>query len=321
MYEPFISVVIPVYNGSNYLKEALDSVLNQSYIRKEIIVVDDGSCDEGRTQKIINSYKNKIRPFFKKNGGVATALNLAIKNMKGDYFAWLSHDDLLKPNALEVYADYLQQIEPETILYGNYDIIDETSQPYNIIDFLSKYTRDELEDSVYPVLMGCVNGCSCLIHKSHFTRVGYFNEDLKITQDNEMWFRIFRGQKVKFVQEILSSKRYHRQQDSNIKDVYPDEDRFIVDSLKSLTIREASSFDGNLSRLYLHFKKIAVDGKHPLVEELCKDMLKKAESTEAYEKMNEEELRELLAKSNSSYQELQQRYEELQQKYVRQWMR
>lgn len=321
MYEPLISVVIPVYNGSNFLKEALDSALNQSYLRKEIIVVDDGSCDEGKTQKIINSYLDKIRPFFKMNGGVATALNVAIENMKGDYFAWLSHDDLLKPNALEIYVDYLQQIEPKTILYGNYDIIDEMSQPYNFINFLDRYTREELENSVYPVIMGCVNGCSCLIHKSHFTRVGLFNEDLKITQDNEMWFRVFRGQKVKFVQEIVSSKRYHRQQDSCIKDIYPDEDRFIADSLKALTIKEASSLGGNISKLYLHFQKIAEDEKHPLVKELCEEMLKKAEIAESFKNIDEEQLRELLAKSNHAYLELQQRYEELQQKYVKQWMR
>lgn len=321
MYQPLISIVIPVYNGSNYLKEALDSALRQSYSRTEIIVVNDGSCDEGKTQEVITSYKGKIRPFCKNNGGVATALNLAIRNMKGDYFAWLSHDDLLKPNALEIYVSYLQQVSPETILYGNYDLIDETSTPYNIVDFLNKYTKKELENSVYPVITGCVNGCACLIHKSHFARVGLFNEKLKITQDNEMWFRIFRGKKIKFIGEILSSKRYHKEQDSNTKNVYPDEDRFIYESLKTLTLKEKSSFSGNLSRFYIQFLKIAGDGKHPLMEGYCKAMLKNAESAKTYEKMNENELRELLAISNKSYQKLQKKYDELQQKYVRQWMR
>lgn len=321
MFEPIISIVIPVYNGSNYLKEALDSALNQRYSKKEIIVVNDGSRDEGKTKKIIDSYGNKIRSFHKENGGVATALNLGIKNMRGDYFAWLSHDDLLKPNALEIYVDYLQRVAPDTILYGNYDLIDETSVVYNVMDFLNLYTREELENSVYPVIMGCVNGCACLIHESHFVRVGFFNENLKITQDNEMWFRIFRGQQIRFIQEVLSSKRYHKEQDSSIKDIYPDEDKFIFDSLKSLTIWESSSFSGNLSKLYLHFQKIAGDGKHPLIKGLCKEMLERAENTEIYEKMNADELRELLAKSNKSYHELYQRYEELQKKYTEQWMR
>lgn len=321
MYEPFISVVIPVYNGSNYLEEALNSALRQSYTKREIIVVDDGSCDKGKTKEIIKLYKGKVRSFYKENGGVATALNLAIRNMRGDYFAWLSHDDLLKSNALEVYVNYLQQIEPETILYGNYDLIDERSEPYDFVNFLNIFTREELEWSVYPVITGCVNGCACLIHKCHFIRVGFFNENLKVTQDNEMWFRIFRGQKVKFIEQFLCSKRYHKQQDSAVKNVFPDEDKFLYDSLNDLTIWEKSSVNGNLSRFYLRFYKISKDGKHPLMEEHCKNMLEKAKKAETYKDLNEGELRQLLAKSNEAYQKLEQEYRRLQEKYVRQWMR
>ena len=89
-YEPIVSIVIPVYNGANYMKFAIDSALNQTYEKVEVIVVNDGSNDNGETDRIARSYGDKIRYFSKENGGVATALNLAIENMKGEWFSWLS---------------------------------------------------------------------------------------------------------------------------------------------------------------------------------------------------------------------------------------
>ncbi|MEG2831455.1 MAG: glycosyltransferase family A protein, partial [Bacilli bacterium] len=70
-----VSIVIPVFNGSNYLKEAIDSALAQSYKNIEVIVVNDGSNDEGRTKDIAISYSNKIRYYEKENGGTSSALN------------------------------------------------------------------------------------------------------------------------------------------------------------------------------------------------------------------------------------------------------
>ena len=98
---PLVSIVIPVYNGSNYLAEAIDSALNQTYDNVEIIVVNDGSKDEGKTRDVALKYGNKIRYFEKENGGVASALNFGVKQMSGEYFSWLSHDDFYTPHKIE----------------------------------------------------------------------------------------------------------------------------------------------------------------------------------------------------------------------------
>lgn len=90
---PLFSVIIPVYNGSNYLSQAIDSVLEQTYQNIELIVVNDGSTDNFETRNISLSYGNKIRYFEKDNGGVSSALNFGISKMLGKYFCWLSHDD------------------------------------------------------------------------------------------------------------------------------------------------------------------------------------------------------------------------------------
>lgn len=320
MYQPYISIIIPVYNGSNYLQQAIDSAWNQSYKNREIIVVNDGSCDDGRTQSIMDSYGDKIVSLTKTNGGVATALNYAIKHMMGEYFAWLSHDDLLKPDALELYVKNLQTIDKETIVYGNYDLIDENAVSYQVIDFSKKMKVTELENSVYPVIRGCVNGCACLIHRSHFQRVGMFNEELKITQDNEMWFRIFRNQKVKYIKNVLCSKRYHATQDSVTKNVYPDEDKFILGCLEQLSVREICGFVGNAGKFFYEIKQNISDGRHPLTETYCNMMIDKCKKEEFYDDLGKNQLKEILVKSNAAYIELEKKYEELQKKYMEQLM-
>ena len=74
-FTPNVSIVIPVYNGSNYVREAIDSALSQTYKNIEIIVVNDGSTDD--TDEICKSYGNKIRYFKKENGGVSTEIGRA----------------------------------------------------------------------------------------------------------------------------------------------------------------------------------------------------------------------------------------------------
>ena len=82
VFHPLVSIVIPVYNGANYMREAIDSALAQTYKNIEVIVVNDGSTDN--TDEIAKSYGDKIRYFKKENGGVATALNLGIREMRGE---------------------------------------------------------------------------------------------------------------------------------------------------------------------------------------------------------------------------------------------
>src|SRR5437764_1349700 len=95
--QPKVSIVIPVYNGGTYFEEALKSALAQTYPNVEIIVVNDGSTDEGKTHSIAQKYLSKIKYFYQSNKGVAGALNTGIRQMTGEFFTWLSHDDMYLP--------------------------------------------------------------------------------------------------------------------------------------------------------------------------------------------------------------------------------
>ena len=94
-----VSIVIPIYNAEKYLRECIESALNQKYEDIEVIAVNDGSKDN--SLKILEEYSDRINIISKKNGGTASALNLGIKNMTGEWFKWLSADDVLYPNAIE----------------------------------------------------------------------------------------------------------------------------------------------------------------------------------------------------------------------------
>ena len=97
-----VSIIIPVFNGANYLREAIDSALKQTYENIEVLVINDGSDDNGKTEAIARSYGDKLRYFHKENGGVASALNLGIKEMAGEYFSWLSHDSQLEQDEVSM---------------------------------------------------------------------------------------------------------------------------------------------------------------------------------------------------------------------------
>ncbi|MGZ0043297.1 glycosyltransferase [Paenibacillus ottowii] len=215
MSAPLVSIIIPVYNGENYLREAIDSALAQTYTNIEVIVVNDGSSDHGATEKIVVSYGNKVRYFSKENGGVATALNLAIREMKGEYFSWLSHDDMYYPNKVErqIRALY-EQGDMTAIVHSAYNLLDAKTQTVTNVVQSNMYSEEQLRNSVFPVLQGLIHGCSLLIHKSHFNRVGNFNEKLITTQDYDLWFRMMRYQKTIYLSEPLVLARIHGDQGS-----------------------------------------------------------------------------------------------------------
>lgn len=214
-FEPLVSIVIPVYNGSNYLSEAIESALSQTYKNIEIIVVNDGSKDDGKTEKVALSYGNKIKYFKKENGGVATALNLGIEKMQGDYFSWLSHDDLYTNNKIEKQIEILSELDDKTtIVTGGYVVVNSNGGYLYDVNPLLTHAKEKLENSIYPLLRGAIHGCAILIHKSHFERVGVFSTNLPTTQDFELFFRILRGQKLRFHEGLYVKSRSHDEQDS-----------------------------------------------------------------------------------------------------------
>ena len=125
---PLISINMVVFNGSKFILEAIQSILNQSYVNFELIIVNDGSVDS--TAAVINSFSDsRIRVItLEKNTGVVNARNTALKASKGDYIAILDADDISFSNRLEVEVRFLESNPEFGLVGGRAEMIDENGE-------------------------------------------------------------------------------------------------------------------------------------------------------------------------------------------------
>lgn len=120
-----VSVIVPVYNVERYLSACIESVLEQTYSDWELLLVDDGSTD--RSGRICDEYaeqNSRIRVFHKENGGVSSARNLALDQMRGDFCIMLDSDDLIHPSLLEDTLQIIHDTQTDAVIYG-YEKVDE----------------------------------------------------------------------------------------------------------------------------------------------------------------------------------------------------
>ena len=210
---PKVSIVIPAYNGSNYLAEAIDSALAQTYKNTEIIVVNDGSTDNGDTEEVAKSYGDKICYYKKENGGVATALNFGIQKMEGEYFSWLSHDDMYEKTKIEDQVDYLNKLNREDVIIAcNAKVL--FASGIKKKESIDVNTFKFMDIFISTSAMVGVNGCSLLIPKIAFEVCGDFDANLPVTQDYDLWFRMKDKFKFVLLDKYLVISRRHAEQDS-----------------------------------------------------------------------------------------------------------
>lgn len=216
MYNPLVSIVIPLYNGSNYVAQAIDCALAQTHPNVEIIVVNDGSNDNGAGRDICLSYGDKIRYFEKENGGCSSALNYGIRQAKGEFISWLSHDDLYDVNKVEVQVGFYEKfaLDPKNTLISNSGrLIDENNKPI----YRPNRAKTGLLNSVQMfrqlLFQEGFNGCGLLIPRSYFDNGLYFREDMRFVLDWNLWQKFaINGAQVYVNKEILVSNRMHSQQ-------------------------------------------------------------------------------------------------------------
>jgi len=211
LFNPKVSIVIPVYNGANYLAEAIQSALAQTYENTEILVINDGSTDGGATEQIARGFGERIRYVSKPNGGVATALNRGIEEMTGDYFSWLSHDDLYVPSKLAVQVGELVQIpDPgRCVLYGDYAVF--TGSPEAAVTTALPHVEPK-GFRHFITTENVLHGCTLLVPRQAFKEHGGFDPALRTTQDYDLWFRM--GTTFRFVHQpiVLVKARSHADQ-------------------------------------------------------------------------------------------------------------
>ncbi|HHX68885.1 MAG TPA: glycosyltransferase family 2 protein [Gallicola sp.] len=182
---PLVSVVIPFYNRVDWLCEAVESVLNQTYDNFEIIVVNDGSPEN--VDDFLSQYGDKIIYKYKENGGAATARNLALKYATGEYIAFLDSDDLWLPEKTQNQITFMEDCSAKwshTGYYNWYPSEHKLIKMNNRRHFGDVYLQSFL--SLKAPTPAIVIKKECFDKHPDF----YFPEDLKYGQDSALWSKI-----------------------------------------------------------------------------------------------------------------------------------
>ncbi len=245
------------------MREAIDSALAQTYPNVETLVVNDGSNDGGATERTALSYGDRIRYLSKENGGVSSALNLAVSKAKGSYISWLSHDDLYYPDKIEREISFLHRIqkdEPE--LDGNKVVIHCATESIDrngrVLKRPSYRGVDEKEQNLKVILDNVyqyrLSGCSFLIPKAAFADIGGFREDMRTVSDVEYWYRLLFHDYRFFclTDEILVKNRSHGKQVGKVrKDLFEQElNELHISIANRLMEREEYNTTETLEKLY-----------------------------------------------------------------------
>ncbi|CDD26716.1 glycosyl transferase family 2 [Clostridium sp. CAG:452] len=201
MEEDLVSIVTPTYNCGKFIAETIESVIEQTYKNWEMIIVDD--CSKDDTQTIVGKYikNNKRIKYikFEKNQGAAIARNVAIKEAKGKYIAFLDSDDLWSKDKLEKQIGFMKK-NNYNFSYTNYEEIDEKSMSLNIqVTGPKKITKAGMYNYCWP-------GCLTVIYNAE--KVGRVQiENLPKNNDYAMWLKVIKKSKCYLLNENLAKYR------------------------------------------------------------------------------------------------------------------
>jgi glycosyltransferase involved in cell wall biosynthesis len=201
--EPLVSVILPTYNGSRYLREAIDSCLAQTYQHWELIVVDD--CSTDATPMIIGEYVGqdpRIRSIrHEKNLKLPTALNTGHAAAVGQYLAWTSDDNRFLPTALEEMVGFLEEHGNIGLVYADCFLIDEEGRR------VGEYPAQPASRLAYQNALS-----ACFMYRRRvYETVGRYDGAQFLAEDYDYWLRIYREFELAPLHKVLYEYRRHEQ--------------------------------------------------------------------------------------------------------------
>lgn len=208
---PLVSVTIVTYNQKEYLKEAIDSTLAQTYENLEIIIADD--CSTDGSQALAKEYQNRYPDKFvlklaEKNMGVTANCNEAHKACTGKYVAWFAGDDLMEPKKIKTQVDYLEKNPDCNVVYHNLRVFDSATgkhlRYYN--GKKGYYTGDVKVLIKYGTFNG---GCSNMVRRSATPEEGF---DMRLPVASDWFFYInhlINGGTIGYINKVLGGYRMH----------------------------------------------------------------------------------------------------------------
>lgn len=234
-----LSVIIPTYNRSSFLGEAIQSVLDQEFFRAhpdfsyEIIVVDDGSTDN--TKQVISSFGKRVNYHYQKHKGVSVARNLGLELAQGDRIAFLDSDDLWKKEKIGVQLSFLRAFPQAKVCYTD-EVWIRRGIYVNPKKKHQKYSG-WIFDKVLPLCL--ISLSSALFRREVFEEIGKFDENLPACEDYDFGIRLAQKYPVYFLPQALILKRGGHPDQLSRK--YWGMDRFRIQALEKALLLELSS--------------------------------------------------------------------------------
>ena len=206
MTGPIISIYITNYNYEKYIKQAIESVLNQTLQNFELFIIDDGSTDNSKN--IIESYAGhpQINIIYQQNKGLNITNNIALRLANGKYIMRLDADDYLVNNALENMVSYLEEDDDLGMVFPDYYLVDATN---NII---AEVKRHDFKEDVQ-LLDQPAHGACTVIRTEFIRSVGGYDESYSCQDGYELWIKFTAKYKVTNIRELLF---YYRQHGENL---------------------------------------------------------------------------------------------------------
>lgn len=204
-----VSIIVPAYNSEDFIDETIDSVINQTYEKWELIIIDD--CSTDATIDIINEYANKdsrIRLFEQeKNMGTAVARNTAVKKARGEYLAFLDSDDLWKKDKLTKQLTFMKK-NNYPFTSTSYEEVDEYGQPTGNV--ISSYKNLD-----YDGLLKHNQGNSTIIYNAN--ELGkFYIPDIRKRNDFVMWLQVIK--KTKYIYGMKEALTQYRVREGSLSD-------------------------------------------------------------------------------------------------------
>ena len=255
-----ISVVLPVFNGDKYLSEAIESILNQTYINFEFIIINDGSTDNSLT--IIENYRvkdNRIVVISQENKGLIASLNEGIRIANGSYIARMDADDISLPGRFEEQIGFME--ENSLDICGTSIQLFNEKQEYSIWN----YPKEDKDIKFLLMFMSTFAHPSVLMKKEIFNALKY--QEFKHAEDYKLWTDIaLSGFRMGNLNKVLLKYRYHSEQTSK-KNNYEQRTRAFEISQTYL-----NAINDETQNIALKIRKITATSTPKLLNELLKDI-------------------------------------------------
>jgi len=255
--KPKISINLCCYNSEKFLYETLNSIIKQTYQNWELIIINDGSSDS--TESIINDYIKRGFPityYFQKNKGVGFSRNIALKVSKGEYVAFIDHDDIWMPDYLNKQILFLENNPEIDFIYTNFFMLNQQTGRMQLAHKKSQPSGYVFERFLHRYPIGIL---TVVIRKKVIDKLdSFFDVKLKLAEEYDVFMRILHDCKASYLDEPLAIYRIHSNMLSlKYLENFPEEIEYVSEKLKKLDendpLKYAIAFERQ--KVYLEYLK------------------------------------------------------------------